>query len=258
MKLQLVTALTIIILGTCSATATALDINEEDVNSPLISYLLDKIQRLESKLTATNNKRNVREVEYKRSSVANETAVKDSDTTEKCPPNVVTYIRWGNSTCEYGADTMYSGYAGGGYYTHKGSPANMLCLPPDPQYYSRSSAGNEHIYGVEYQISGVNSHAHDRNMPCALCKVTGRSTTVMIPSHYKCPPGWRKEYNGYIMAGDFDQVGSSMYTCIDKNLEQIPGSGGNENGHLLHTTRSVCGYHIPCSSTELTCVVCSY
>ena len=90
---------------------------------------------------------------------------------------------------------MYSGFAGGGHHGHKGSPANMLCLPPDPQYYSSSSSGSQFIYGVEYEtmISGVNNHARDRNMPCALCKVTGRSTTVMIPSHYECPVGWRKE-----------------------------------------------------------------
>ena len=90
---------------------------------------------------------------------------------------------------------MYSGFAGGGHHGHKGSPANMLCLPPDPQYYSSSSSGSQFIYGVEYEtmMSGVNNHASDRNMPCALCKVTGRSTTVMIPSHYECPVGWRKE-----------------------------------------------------------------
>ena len=80
---------------------------------------------------------------------------------------------------------MYSGFAGGGHHGHKGSPANMLCLPPDPQYYSSSSSGSQFIYGVEYEtmISGVNNYARDRNMPCALCKVTGHSTTVMIPSH---------------------------------------------------------------------------
>ena len=90
---------------------------------------------------------------------------------------------------------MYSGFSGGGHHGHKGSPANMLCLPPDPQYYSSSSSGSQFIYGVEYEtmISGVNNHARDRNIPCVLCKVTGRSTTVMIPSHYECPVGWRKE-----------------------------------------------------------------
>ena len=111
----------------------------------------------------------------------------------------------------------------------KGSPANMLCLPPDPQYYSPSSSGSQFIYGVEYEtmISGVNNHARDRNMPCALCKVTGRSTTVMIPSYYEYPVGWRREYNGYIITGGHNHEGSTMYDFIDKGLEQIPGSGSN-------------------------------
>jgi len=245
------TTVTIIVLLGISFTR-AEDVTDEETSSPLVSYLLAKIQRLESKLAANNN-RNIRQVEQKRSATNESTSA-----AKKCPPSVVTYIRWGNSTCEYGADTMYSGYAAGGYYSHKGSPANMLCLPPDPEYYSRSSSGSQYIYGVEYEISGVNSQADQRNMPCALCKVTGRSTMVMIPSHYECPQGWRKEYNGYIMAGHYNQDGSTMYDCIDKSLEQIPGSGSNSNGHLLYTIRAECGYFMPCSSTELTCVVCTY
>ena len=88
----------------------ALEANDEDINSPLVSYLLAKIQRLELKLSVNGNIRSSRQVEQKRSVVANETAVKNKDGTEKCSPNAVTYIRWGNSTCEYGADTMYSGF----------------------------------------------------------------------------------------------------------------------------------------------------
>ena len=254
--MKVISVIVIILVGFFFTKAA--ETNDEDTNSPLVSDLLAKIQRLESKLSATTNSRNTRQVEQKRSVVANETAIENGDKTGKCSPNTVTYIRWGNSTCEYGADTMYSGFAGGGRNSHKGSPANMLCLPPDPQYYSSSSSGSQYIYGVEYEISGVNSHANDRNIPCALCKVTGRSTTVMIPSHYECPVGWRKEYNGYIMAGHYNQEGSTMYNCIDKSLEQISGSGGNENPHSLYTVYAVCGHYFPCSSTEMTCVVCSY
>ena len=254
--MKVISVIVIILVGFFFTKAA--ETNDEDTNSPLVSDLLAKIQRLESKLSATTNSRNTRQVEQKRSVVANETAVKNDDKAGKCSPNTITYIRWGNSTCEYGADTVYSGFAGGGHYSHQGSPANLLCLPPDPQYYSSSSSGSQYIYGVEYEISGVNSHANDRNMPCALCKVTGRSTTVMIPSHYECPVGWRKEYNGYIMAGHYTQQGSTMYNCIDKSLAQISGSGGNENPHRLYTVYAVCGNYFPCSSTEMTCVVCSY
>ena len=217
-------------------------------DSQLVSYLLAKLQKLESKIAGNSNIRNTREVQQKLP------ADKKS-----CPPIAVTYIRWGNSTCECGAITLYSGFAGGGRHDHQGSPANLLCLLPNPQYYSPSSSGSYYVYGVEYQISGVNSHADDRNMPCALCQVNGASSMIMIPSRYECPDGWRKEYHGYVMAGQYNQVGSSMYNCIDKNLEQIPGSGSNNaNSHYLYTIYAQCGYFMPCGGNELSCVVCTY
>jgi len=115
-----------------------------------------------------------------------------------------------NSTCEYGASTLYSGFVGSGWNDHQGSPANLLCLPPNPQYYPPHSSGSQYVYGVEYHISGINSHANDRNMPCALCQVNGTSSIIMIPSPYECPEGLLKEYNGYIMAGYYNRAGSSM------------------------------------------------
>ena len=51
--------------------------NDENINSPIVSYLLAKIQELESKLSVNGNIRSTRQVEQKRSVVANETAVKN-------------------------------------------------------------------------------------------------------------------------------------------------------------------------------------
>ena len=99
--------------------------------------------------------------------------------------------------------------------------------------------------------------SHDRNVPCALCEVTGRINKIMIPSHYECPSGWRREYYGYLMAGHYGHKAATQYTCVDKNLEQIPGSGANTNGYLFHTVEAYCGHHIPCSDKEVTCVVCT-
>ena len=107
------------------------------------------------------------------------------------------------------------------------------------------------------KIGGVNNHADERNMPCALCLAVGRSAMVMIPSHYECPAGWYKEYDGYIMTKHYNSEGSSMYNCVDKNLEQIPGSGGDGHGHEIYTVQAQCGYYYPCSSIEVTCVVCT-
>ena len=217
----------------------------EETEDELIHSLFARMRSIETQVMASSNLRSAREVKN------------PPKPSQDYKPKAVTYIRWGNSTCEYGSTTMYSGYAAGGYYTHKGSPANLLCLPPDPQYYSSSSSGSNYIYGVEYEISGVNNQADDRNMPCALCLAVGRSAMVMIPTRYECPVGWHKEYDGYIMRKYYNYEGSSMYNCVDKSLEQIPGSGGHQYGHVIRTVYTVCGYYFPCRSTEATCVVCT-
>ena len=79
----------------------------------------------------------------------------------------------------------------------------------------------------------------------------------MIPSHYKCPLGWRREYFGYLMAGHPNSKAATQYTCMDESLEQIPGNGGNTNGYLFHAVEAKCNHFIPCSDKELTCVVCT-
>ena len=53
----------------------AVEVTDEDVNSPLVSYLLAKVQRLEAKMIAKPSVRNTREVE-KRSVDTNTSADK--------------------------------------------------------------------------------------------------------------------------------------------------------------------------------------
>ena len=103
----------------------AVEVTDEDVNSPLVSYLLAKVQRLEAKMMAKPSVRNTREVE-KRPVDTNTSADKK---TKDCPQQVVTYIRWGNTTCPYGANTIYKGVAVGGNYNHETAPSNLMCLP---------------------------------------------------------------------------------------------------------------------------------
>ena len=233
--------------------AVELKVTDEDINSPLVSYLLAKVQRLEAKMMAKPNARNTREVE-KRSVDTNTSA--DDKKTKDCPQQVVTYIRWGNTTCPYGANTIYKGVAAGGHATYKGTPSNMLCLHPDPMQYSNGQVGDVPAYPVEYQTSGALSHVDSGNTPCSLCEATGRGDKIMIPSRYVCPDGWHKEYNGYIMAGHHTQEGSSMYYCIDENLEEIKGSGGDHNGWDLFTVYATGAVpHI--SNNVLPCVVCT-
>ena len=173
-----------------------------------------------------------------------------------CPQQVVTYIRWGNTTCPYGANTIYKGTAVGGRYDHDGAPSNLMCLPPNPMRYSNNQYGDGIAYAVEYRTGGAIVNSVNRNMPCSLCEATGRDDKIMIPSHYVCPNGWHKEYNGYIMAGYHTHKGSSMYYCIDENLEQVPGSGGSETVQFFYTVR-VTGSYVPSDGYALSCVVCT-
>ena len=253
MKITLV--LLAIVLFTDAATVT------DDVDSPLVSYLLAKLQRLESKVIAKPNTDNRPVIRSTREATAESKSVKPRSTPQcKCPLSVVTYIRWGNASCPYGADTIYSGFAAGSHYTHEGAAVDLLCLPPDPQYL-KSTKGYQSwasLYGVEYETTGTPlDHSHDRNMPCALCQAYGRTNKIMIPSRYECPSEWRREYYGYLMAGNIGHKAATQYTCVDKNLEQIPGTGANNDARLLYTVEAHCNHFIPCSDKELTCVVCT-
>ena len=79
----------------------------------------------------------------------------------------------------------------------------------------------------------------------------------MIPSHYVCPNGWHKEYNGYMTAGSHGQEGSSMFYCIDENLEQVKGTRSNDNGYYLYTVYATGSYVPRDGNYALSCVVCT-
>ena len=229
----------------------------DDVNSQLVSYLLAKVQRLEAKMMAKPNVRNTREVE-KRSVDTNTSA--DDKKSKDCPQQVITYIRWGNSTCPYGTNIIYKGVSAGGHHNHKGAPSNMMCLPLNGTRYLNSQGGWYRAFAVEYRVSGIHNHANCHNMPCALCEVTERVNKIMVPSHYECPYGWHKEYSGYIMTGNPGQEGSSMFHCIDESLEQVKSSGACEDVHHLGTVfidASSLVHEPNNGGQELPCVVCT-
>ncbi|XP_065907907.1 uncharacterized protein [Dysidea avara] len=234
----------------------AAEVTDEDINSPLVSYLLAKLQQLESKIMVRPNIRTTRQTTQK----PTKPPVVADNKQCNCQPGVVTYVRWGNSTCPFGADTIYSGVVAGSAYGHEGAAVDPLCLPPNPQYL-KSQSGYQNwvqLYGAEYQTGGTPlDHGHDRNVPCALCQAYGRTNKIMIPSRFECPPGWNTEYYGYLMAGYYDHKAATQFTCIDKSLEMIPGSGANTDGSLFYTVEAHCNHFIPCSDKELTCVVCT-
>ena len=59
------------------------------------------------------------------------------------------------------------------------------------------------------------------------------------------------------MAGHHNQEGSSMYYCIDENLEQIKGTGGDDAGYELLTVYVGTSDVPRDGSYALSCVVCT-
>ena len=71
---------------------------------------------------------------------------------------------------------------------------------------------------TEYEINYFEpfSHLHDHDIPCAVCRVIGRSTLLMMPAKTTCPPDWTSEYKGYLMSAHYRHVHQSEYLCVDK------------------------------------------
>ena len=175
------------------------------------------------------------------------------------------YTRWGKTSCPSvsGTQLVYAGRAGGTLHTHRGGAANYLCMPGDPDYlrYGSGVQGTSYVYGVEYTIrSGQPFYAvHDHNAPCAVCYASTRAAVTMIPAKTHCPSTWTLEYSGYLMSAYYSHH-PTMYECVDKNPDSVPGTASNTNGALFYHVEANCnGMACPPydPQKELTCAVCT-
>ena len=67
-------------------------------------------------------------------------------------------------------------------------PHDPAFLPSD--FPTTTFAGYEaYVYGAEYQFTYKNV-AIDDDIPCAICKVTPATTTMMVPAKLTCPQNW--------------------------------------------------------------------
>ena len=120
------------------------EVSDEDINSPLVSYLLAKVEQLESKMMVRLNVRNTRETTDKPTKPP--VAVADNKQCN-CKPSMLSYFRWGNSTCPYGAHTIYSGVVAGSHHGHEGATVDPLCIPKtlNQQYLKYEGSSQGHI-----------------------------------------------------------------------------------------------------------------
>ena len=180
----------------------------------------------------------------------------------------VVYTRWGKTTCPNvtGTELVYTGRtAGSRWYQTPGGGANYLCMPKNPDYlnYWPGVQGHSPVYGTEYQTyTGPLGNVHDHNAPCAVCYASTRVAVLMIPAKTQCPSTWTLEYSGYLMStSTLAQHYRTMFECVDKNPDSLPGSAANTDGTQFWHVEATCNYGIPCPpydpQKELTCAVCT-
>ena len=180
----------------------------------------------------------------------------------------VVYTRWGRSSCPNttGTSLVYSGRIAGSWWASSGGGANYLCLPDNPDYskYNPGVQGDSPVYGTEYQTQNGQTALPgvlDHNAPCAVCH-TRREVVLMIPAKTQCPQSWRVEYTGYLMTTTVKYRAHyrTMYICVDKDPEKIPGTASSTDGAVLFHVEAtcnglLCGPYDP--EKELTCAVCT-
>ena len=174
------------------------------------------------------------------------------------------YVRWGRTVCpsDQGTQLVYSGRAGGSRFDSSGGAANHLCLPDDPDHLSNASGvqGHSVMNAIEYRVLPPHplQHLLHRNVPCAVCYATTRATLLVIPAKTSCPEGWTREYSGYLMSENAAHA-RSMFECVDKDPESLPGVNGDVEGHLYLVEPNCSGFCCPPydEEKELSCVVCS-
>ena len=183
-----------------------------------------------------------------------------------------TYVRWGRTVCpqNQGTELVYSGRAGGSWWSNSGGATNYLCMPDNPDHlqFASGNQGNNYVYGVEYQPESgqplyVQPNVHAHNAPCAVCRAVSRCSLLMIPAKTQCPTNWTTEYVGYLMSADQDHTLPTEYECVDKNPESVTGLDGigwNSGSAIFRHVETSCnGMACPPyeSEKELTCVVCT-
>ena len=181
------------------------------------------------------------------------------------PVGGAVYVRWGRTICPNGTELVYSGRAGGTRYDQKGGAANHLCMPDDPDYlqYISGVTNINFVAPVEYYFNTMSSLSqfNEHNAPCAVCYAATRGTVLMVPAKTQCPTGWTREYYGYLMSNHHGHQGRTMYICIDKDPESVPGLNADSNSQCIFDFNEIYCNGFSCppydAQKELTCAVCT-
>ena len=83
----------------------------------------------------------------------------------------------------------------------------------------------------------------------------------MIPAKTQCPTHWTLEYIGYLTSEYHDRDSRTMYECVDKDPESVPGLEGTTlPAAVFESVEPYCnGLSCPPYDAEkqLACAVCT-
>ena len=138
-------------------------------------------------------------------------------------------------------------------------------MPDDPDYlqYISGVTNRNFVAPVEYWFDSMPSLSqfNNHNAPCAVCYAATRGTVLMVPAKTQCPTDWTREYYGYLMSNRNTHQGRSMYECIDKDPESVPGLNAHSDPEVsIEPNEAYCnGFSCPPydAQKELTCAVCT-
>ena len=175
-------------------------------------------------------------------------------------------VGWPTSAGGGPLELVYDGLTAGSWYQHTGGGANYICAVKNAKYHLGATTvnrGYSQLYGAEYEAWGGQALEGiiSQNIPCAVCEVSTRSKHLMVPGTYQCPTGWTQEYSGWLMSANKGHKGRTMFVCLDKDPEAIPGHQHHTNGALMYPVEAECTVGLPCgpydNRKELSCVVCT-
>ncbi|GFT95197.1 MACPF domain-containing protein [Nephila pilipes] len=189
------------------------------------------------------------------------------------------YNYWGRSECEgAGTKTVMSGVMSSSQSGQNGGSSELICAPtnpenPDPlQYFPSYDPKDEDQLFENLLISPIiyNGELEKykpmtfKQVACARCRSSHRTTLITKPGDSACPKNWTKEYNGLMMApGRNDPKGDCV--CMDLHMQPPSGNitfGTKDASHVfkIQEISIQCG-SIPCgpykSDQPIPCVVCS-
>ena len=117
--------------------------------------------------------------------------------------------------------------------------ANHLYMPNDPDYLAYQPGVQGWSYQTEEPWVRPLHAVHDHNIPCAVCYASTRVAVTMILAKTRCPSTWTLEYSGCLMSAAQGSHYHTMFECVDKFQDFVPGSASNINGAQCHICRSL-------------------